>query len=133
MGVIRGCAAPRPDDPDTWISEEIIRAYTRLHELGVAHSAEVYASDDQEQSNLLGGIYGLAIGGAFFAESMFSRVPWASQIALVHLANHLEEQGFVLLDAQLWNPHLDQFGAQRITHDAYMDRLREAVQLDAAF
>jgi len=132
-GVIRGCAEPRPDDPETWISEEIIRAYTRLHELGVAHSVEVYASDDAERANLLGGVYGLAIGGAFLAESMFSRVPWASQVALVQLVGHLRGQGFVLLDAQLWNPHLDQFGAQQITHDAYMHRLHEAVQLDVTF
>jgi len=132
-GVIEGCAEPRKDDPDTWINREIIETYTRLHQLGVGHSIEVYPHDDTQRQQLVGGIYGMAIGGAFFAESMFSRVPWASQIALVRLVEHLREQRFTLLDVQLWNPHLEQFGIEEIAHERYMEQLHESVRLDVTF
>jgi len=133
VGVITGCAEPRKEDQDTWINPQIIETYSRLHELGVGHCVAVYAADDEQQRHLLGGLYGLSIGGAFFAESMFSRVPWASQHALVCLVDHLNDRGFSLLDVQLSNPHLEQFGVEEIAHEQYMQRLKEAVVQDVAF
>lgn len=120
--VIRACA----ERPSTWISDEIISAYTDLHSSGYAHSVECRIGGE-----LVGGLYGVAIGGAFFGESMFHRASNASKVALVHLVERLRRGGFVLLDTQYATPHLSQFGLVEIPADAYEKRLHEALQADA--
>ena len=116
--VIRQCAALRPGD--TWISEEIIDAYCELNCIGLAHSFEVW-KDDQ----LVGGLYGVALGKVFCGESMFHTATDASKIALVFLVEFLREQKFELLDTQYLNPHLLQFGAYEITQEEYMLQFNE--------
>jgi leucyl/phenylalanyl-tRNA--protein transferase len=103
--VIAACAEPRAGHKETWINAEIKRLFTELHDMGYAHSVECWRNE-----KLVGGLYGLALGGLFCGESMFSRVPNASKVALVHLCARLNEAGFSLLDAQFRNPHLEQFG-----------------------
>ena len=125
--VIRHCAEAREND-DTWISDEIIDVYTRLHRQGAAHSVETWDGDV-----LLGGLYGLAIGGAFFGESMFSRTENASKTALVRLVGHLRQRGFVLLDSQIINDHIRQFGAVEIPREEYLDRLAASISLPVKF
>lgn len=120
--VIRACAAPAPDRPKTWINEEIIRLYTELFRKGHAHSVEVW-----EKGELVGGLYGVSLGKAFFGESMFSRRTDASKIALVHLVEHLREKEFLLLDAQFLTDHLAQFGAMEIEREDYKNLLRKAI------
>jgi leucyl/phenylalanyl-tRNA--protein transferase len=120
--VINACAAQRVTD--TWISDEIIDAYCQLNQLGYAHSFETRLN-----GKLVGGLYGVAIGKAFFGESMFFIEPNTSKLALVFLVEFLREQAFKLLDTQYLNPHLLQFGAFEITHEEYMDRLKEAVEI----
>lgn len=127
-GVIKGCAAPRKKDHETWISDEIIEAYTRLYNLGLAHSFESWY-----QGELVGGLYGIALGGAFFGESMFSRRSYASQIAFDRLVFHLREKGYLLLDAQIMNPHLGKLGAVEIDHEEYMVLLAHALQKKIVF
>jgi len=117
--VIRACA-DRPEP--TWISSQIIDAYTRLHRLGHAHSVESWQRD-----RLVGGLYGVALGGAFFGESMFHRVTDASKVALVALVDRLTRRGFSLLDVQFHTPHLARFGAREICRNDYLRRLRRAV------
>lgn len=107
--VIDGCAAPAPEREDTWINPDIRALYLELFHRGIAHSVEARIGAD-----LVGGLYGVAIGGAFFGESMFSRVTDASKAALVHLAARLRYGGFRLLDAQFMTSHLEQFGAQTL-------------------
>lgn len=107
--VIDGCAAPGPDREDTWINPDIRTLYLELHQRGMAHSVEA-----RLDGVLVGGLYGVALGGAFFGESMFSRATDASKAALVHLAARLRHGGFRLLDAQFMTPHLEQFGAQTL-------------------
>jgi leucyl/phenylalanyl-tRNA--protein transferase len=107
--VIDGCAAPGKDREDTWINPEIRALYVDLHKRGLAHSVETRIG-----AELVGGLYGVAVGGAFFGESMFSRATDASKAALVHLAARLRFGGFKLLDAQFITPHLEQFGAQTL-------------------
>lgn len=126
--VIRGCAEPTPTRPQTWLNGELIRLYVELHRRGHAHSVEVWQAD-----RLVGGLYGLALGGAFFGESMFSRVTDASKIALVDLVERLRAGGFTLLDAQFLTAHLQRFGAVEISRTAYLTRLRRAMRLDAVF
>ncbi len=126
--VIRGCAAPRKDDDKTWISEEIIEAYCTLQRHGVAHSFECWQGGE-----LAGGLYGLAMGGAFFGESMFSRRSYASQIAFDRLVHHLRLKGYLLLDAQIMNPHLAKLGAVEISHEEYMLELEQALRKKAVF
>ncbi|WP_297370319.1 leucyl/phenylalanyl-tRNA--protein transferase [Acidocella sp.] len=126
--VIRACAATRPSRPETWINEEIERHFIALHGLGFAHSIEVWAG-----SELVGGLYGLSLGGAFFGESMFSTATDASKIALVHLVARLRLGGYRLLDTQFITSHLAQFGAIEITRGLYHARLAEAVERDARF
>jgi len=116
--VIRQCAALRPGD--TWISEEIIDAYCELNRIGLAHSFEVW-KDDQ----LVGGLYGVALGKVFCGESMFHTATDASKIALVFLVEFLREQKFELLDTQYLNPHLLQFGAYEISQEEYMVQFNE--------
>lgn len=123
-GVIGRCARRA----DTWISEEIIHAYIQLHTMGFAHSVESWS-----EGALVGGLYGVAIGGAFFGESMFSKAPDASKVAFVHLVEHLMGRGFVLLDSQFINEHVKQFGAIEISRASYMEKLAEAVSLDVTF
>jgi leucyl/phenylalanyl-tRNA--protein transferase len=123
-GVIRACAERK----DTWINQEIIESYTRLHELGHAHSVEAW-----KENMLAGGLYGVAIGGAFFGESMFHRVTEASKIALVALVEHLRARKFVLLDTQWLTPHLQQFGGIQISRSHYLHLLRRAVDLPRKF
>ncbi len=124
-GVIRRCADIRPE---TWINDEIIALYTALHRRGHAHSVETW-HDDQ----LVGGVYGIAIGGAFFGESMFSSTTAASKIALVYLVARLWRRGFELLDAQFVNDHLLQFGVYEIPRDEYHRRLQKALAKKADF
>lgn len=122
--VIRACA----DRETTWISDDIRRAYTALHEQGYAHSVECWQDD-----RLAGGLYGVALGGAFFGESMFYRVSNASKVALVHLVRQLRGVGFQLLDTQYTTPHLEQFGAIEIPRDEYERRLNRALAADPAW
>jgi leucyl/phenylalanyl-tRNA--protein transferase len=118
--VIDYCRSLREND--TWISDEILDAYKQLHEGGFAHSFEVY-----EEGKLVGGLYGVSIGKAFFGESMFHLVTDASKIALVFLVEFLREHDFLLLDTQYLNPHIAQFGAYEITHQEYVKLLRRAI------
>src|SRR6266850_2939646 len=122
--VVRACAKRK----DTWISREIIESYERLHELGHAHSVEAWS-----KNKLAGGLYGVAIGGGFFGESMFHRVTDASKIALVALVEHLRARKFVLLDTQWLTPHLAQFGAIEISRTEYLHLLTGAVELPREF
>ena len=110
ISVIENCADRNP----TWISKELIKAYKRLIELGYIHSVEVY-----EKNKLVGGLYGIVLGGAFFGESMFSKVSQASKSALATLLNHLNEKEFVLLDVQFQTSHLKMFGSEEIDFDEY--------------
>lgn len=127
--VIRGCAEPRNEENQTtWISEGIIEAYTDLHELGYAHSVEAWDGE-----RLVGGLYGVALGGLFAGESMFFRETDASKICLVHLVDRLERRDYGLLDVQWVNPHLEQFGAYEIPREEYEERLREVVEWDVSF
>jgi leucyl/phenylalanyl-tRNA---protein transferase len=122
--VIEACAKRE----DTWINREIIESYIRLHELGYAHSVEAWTN-----GKLAGGLYGVAIGGVFFGESMFHRVTDASKIALAALVEHLRVQKFALLDTQWLTPHLQQFGGIEISRNHYLHLLRRAVELPRKF
>ncbi len=123
-GVMQGCAARKP----TWINKEFLRAYGELHALGRAHSVEVW-----RKGELVGGTYGVQLGGAFFAESKFHTVTDASKIALAKLVERLKDRGFALLEVQYLTEHLAQFGVQEIPHEAYMVKLQAAVKLDCRF
>ena len=126
------CAAGREDG--TWIGRQLIRAYCRLHELGFAHSVECYAPTVAGgDEHLVGGLYGVTLGGAFFGESMFHRARDASKVALVHLVERLRERGFLLLDAQAQTPHLRTFGCEEISGEEYLKRLREAIVVKCVF
>jgi len=126
--VIDACAQPRAYAEDTWINRPIREAFLALHAAGIAHSVEAWADGD-----LVGGLYGAAIGGAFFGESMFSAVRDASQVCLVRLVERLRVRGFALLDVQFTNPHLEQFGVQEIPREAYLERLQRAIATDATW
>ncbi len=125
--VIAACAEPTPDRPRTWLNDDIISLYVDLHRRGHAHSIESW-----EDGRLVGGLYGLAIGGAFCGESMFSRATDASKVALVELVARLRIGGYVLLDTQFVNDHLTQFGIEEITRSAYKARLKKALTIDAS-
>ncbi|WP_198369810.1 leucyl/phenylalanyl-tRNA--protein transferase [Roseomonas rosulenta] len=125
-GVIRGCAEPAPGRMDTWINPEIERLFIALHARGAAHSVETW-----QEGRLVGGLYGVALGGAFFGESMFSRVTDASKVALVHLVARLRLCGFVLLDTQFLTTHLARFGAVEIPKAEYKRRLTDALEVPA--
>lgn len=129
-GVIAGCAAPAEGREDTWINPEIERLFTALHRMGHAHSVEAWAPAPGGPK-LVGGLYGVALGGAFFGESMFSRARDASKVALVHLVARLRLFGFTLLDSQFQTTHLAQFGCTEIPRQAYKRLLSEAVEEQA--
>jgi leucyl/phenylalanyl-tRNA--protein transferase len=123
--VIAACA-DRPEG--TWISDDIVAVYRTLHCRGYAHSVECWQDDE-----LAGGLYGVALGGAFFGESMFTRISNASKVALVALVERLRARGFVLLDTQWMTPHLARFGAVEIPRREYLRRLRGALALKCPF
>ena len=122
--VIRECA----DRSDTWITPEIVDTYCLLHRLGYAHSVEVWSGDD-----LAGGLYGVALRGAFFGESMFHRESNASKVALFHLVRRLKERRYVLLDTQWSTPHLEQFGAIEIPRACYLELLAAGMERECRF
>jgi leucyl/phenylalanyl-tRNA--protein transferase len=126
--VMRACAEPTPERPESWINERIVGLFVELHGLGLAHSVEAW-----EDGRLAGGLYGLALGGAFFGESMFSRRTDASKAALVHLVARLRHGGFRLLDTQFVTEHLRQFGAVEIPREQYRARLAAALEQPARF
>ena len=126
--VMRGCAEASETRPSTWINEEIVRLYTALFTRGAAHSVEAWLGGE-----LVGGLYGVSLGAAFFGESMFSRVSEASKVALVHLVARLREGGYCLLDTQFVTPHLAQFGAVEISRARYHRLLAEALRYRAVF
>ena len=126
--VIRGCAETRPDRRDTWINKPIVDVFTMLNQRGLAHSVEVWF-----EGELVGGLYGLSLASAFFAESKFSRMRDASKVALVHLAARLKAGGYTLLDAQFPNPHLEQFGAVTVTEERFQMLLADALSREADF
>jgi len=127
--VIQGCArAPRPGQDGTWITSPMTDAYVRLHALGIAHSAEAWLGDQ-----LVGGLYGVDVDGAFAAESMFYRAPNASKVALLHLVDHLRRRGLEWIDIQMMTPHMRRLGARAIERDEFLHKLaatrRQRLQL----
>jgi len=127
-GTMRACAAPAPGREDTWINEEIHRAYNELHARGHAHSVECRIAGE-----LVGGLYGVSLGAAFFGESMFSRETQASKVALTHLQWRLRERGFILHDTQWTTPHLAMFGGHVIPCRQYLELLDRAIRLPVVF
>lgn len=126
--VLAGCAESTPKRKDTWINPEIERLYNQLYRLGFAHSVETW-----RDGRLVGGLYGVALGAAFFGESMFSRETDASKVALAALVERLKRGGFTLLDTQFLTEHLARFGAREIPRDQYRTMLEDAIVRDAAF
>jgi leucyl/phenylalanyl-tRNA---protein transferase len=126
--VLDGCAESKPGRPETWINAKIVDLFTELNAAGLAHSIEVWR-DDQ----LVGGLYGLAMGAAFFGESMFSRIENGSKIALCHLVGIMKHGGFVLLDTQFITDHLARFGAVEIPQKDYLAQLSAALSQHATF
>ena len=126
--VVEGCASPRPGRWTTWINDSIIDMFTGLYSIGNAHSVECWNG-----SKLVGGLYGVSLGAAFFGESMFSAQRDASKIALVYLVARLRHGGFRLLDTQFVTAHLQHFGAHEITRADYLRRLQTAVAMEADF
>ncbi len=127
-GTLAACAEATENRPSTWINAEIVRLYTALHELDAAHSIECW-----HDGALVGGLYGVSIGGAFFGESMFSRVTDASKVALVHLVALMRIAGYRLLDLQFVTPHLEQFGAIEVPRSQYRRLLAEALRYRCVF
>ena len=126
-GVINACskADSRNTDMGAWLGPQMIRAYTQLHKMGIAHSVEVWETKETENNTsiprrLVGGLYGIDLNGAFFGESMFSLVPSASKLALIHLAQHLEKKGYSFIDCQFETPHLLSMGGRHIPYEEYM-------------
>jgi leucyl/phenylalanyl-tRNA--protein transferase len=127
-GVIRGCATAKGRRGNTWLTRPMIEAYCRMHDLGHAHSVEIWHA-----GKLAGGTYGIAIGGLFAAESMFHRIRDASKIAVVHLVSHLRARGYELLDIQQWTPHTGTIGAVELSRIEYLRRVAQAVKLPVTF
>ncbi|MFY0699228.1 MAG: leucyl/phenylalanyl-tRNA--protein transferase [Bermanella sp.] len=121
--VMRECAAPRDDQGGTWINQDMIHSYSELNKLGFAHSVECWLGDE-----LVGGLYGIAIGCAFFGESMFSRQSNASKIAFATLCENLSARGFEIIDCQVHNSHLESLGAQEIPRDDFLSTLEQVTQ-----
>jgi len=126
--VMSGCAAYAADREDTWINSEIVRLYSSLHDMGFTHSVECW-----QQGQLVGGLYGVSLGGVFFGESMFSRKRDASKVALVHLIARMKYSGFTLLDTQFVTDHLQTLGAIEIPRAEYRNKLTEALSLSSQF
>lgn len=126
--VVEACASPNAGRMETWINDEILQLYCDLFEIGRAHSVECW-----QDGKLVGGLYGVALGSAFFGESMFSRVSDASKVALVHLVARLKKGGFVLLDTQFVTPHLKQFGAIEVSRTEYRGLLSRSLGTSAQF
>jgi leucyl/phenylalanyl-tRNA---protein transferase len=126
--VIAACAEKAPDRKTTWINQRIRSLYGQLFKMGCCHSVECW-----RRNQLVGGLYGVRIGGAFFGESMFSREPDASKVALVHLVARLRAGGFRLLDAQFTTPHLESMGARSVSRADYHVLLEQAIEADAEF
>ena len=126
--VIRGCAEPAESRPDTWINPVIEQLYNELFDMGFAHSVECW-----QDGELVGGLYGVSLGAAFFGESMFSRVTDASKVALAQLVLRLRKGGFLLLDTQFTTPHLSRFGVVEIPREDYRRQLTKAVSASAEF
>jgi leucyl/phenylalanyl-tRNA--protein transferase len=123
--VIRACGdVPRPGQNGTWITDDMLRAYRKLHDLGYAHSAEVW-----QGGRLVGGLYGVSLGRCFFGESMFSLVSNASKVALITLARSLEQAGFYFIDCQIYTPHLESMGARPIARKRFIAMLEDGLQL----
>ena len=122
--VMHGCAGPRPQYPEggTWITAEMVKAYVQLHELGYAHSVETW-----QEGRLVGGLYGVALGSIFFGESMFTRVPDASKVALVSLVRQLQTWGFRIFDCQQPSRHIKTLGAEDIPRSEFLDHLGDAL------
>ena len=118
--VVQACASPRPDADGTWITSEMVDAYCQLHQLGHAHSIEIWQKD-----KLVGGLYGVAVGAVFCGESMFSYVSNASKVALVQLDKLAQRQHFELIDCQLPNPHLTSMGATALPRSEFLQRLAQ--------
>ena len=126
LSVIRGCAVKdRPGQEGTWLVPEMIRAYVRLHELGLAHSVEAW-----RDGRLAGGLYGVSLGRAFFGESMFFNVPDSSKVAFVHLVRQLERWDFHFIDCQQTTAHVLRFGAEEIPRIEFLDRLNHALAFE---
>ncbi len=128
VDVMLGCAEASARRPETWITEDFVNAYAELHRHGIAHSLEVWEGDA-----LVGGIYGVTLGGYFGGESMFHRRTDASKAAVTKLAEHLRERRFTLFDAQVMNPHLARLGAVSIGRTDFLRRLKHAISVDASF
>jgi leucyl/phenylalanyl-tRNA--protein transferase len=126
--VMRNCALPRPTEDETWISEELVQAYTSLHKMGLAHSVEAW-----QDEILVGGLYGVALGGAFFGESMFSLVSNSSKVAFHYLVQILREQNYSLLDSQFMNDNVLRYGAIEIPRSEYKKRLAKALKSTCDF
>ena len=126
--VVAGCAAPRNYEDGTWITVELAAAYQRFHELGMAHSVEVW-----QDERLVGGVYGVALGGFFSGESMFHRTRDASKIALVALVEHLRRREFRLFDIQQTTPHMASLGATEVPRRVYVRRLAAALDIATTF
>ncbi|MGZ8384642.1 MAG: leucyl/phenylalanyl-tRNA--protein transferase [Nitrospira sp.] len=124
--VMTQCAGPRPQYPEggTWITGDMLDAYTRLHELGYAHSVEAWQND-----RLVGGLYGVSLGGVFFAESMFTKVDDASKVALVKLVTQLQAWNFRLIDCQQFSPHVSRFGAEEIPRSVFIRHLTQSLTI----
>ena len=121
--VIECAAAPRPDQDGTWITDDMLRCYLELHRRGCAHSVEAW-----QDGQLVGGLYGVALGGIYFGESMFAKAADASKIGFVHLVRQLAAWDFKLVDSQVYTDHLARFGARHVPRDDYLKRLREALR-----
>ncbi len=128
METVRSCAEPQANRPETWINDEIQHLYQALFDIGFAHSVECWDGDE-----LVGGLYGVSLGGAFFGESMFSRATDASKVALCHLSARLHKSGFTLLDSQFVTDHLRQFGTKEIDRAEYKARLAAALKINPDF
>ncbi len=126
--VMEACAEPTPERPSTWINTPIVNLYAQLHRRGHAHSVECWQGDV-----LVGGLYGVSLGGAFFGESMFSRVSNASKVALTHLVARLIAGGYKLLDTQFMTSHLASLGAVEMSRDTFQEKLAEALEVKANF
>lgn len=122
-GVISGCSSLRIDEPGAWLGPDMKAAYTELHRQGFAQSVEVWDAD-----RLVGGLYGVTLGGCFFGESMFSLVPSASKLALIHLARVMQQGGGTFIDCQFETPHLKSMGGRYITYEEYMRLLNDSME-----